>query len=65
MFGGTPPSYPSTAERFPGSMKTRNQRLLLSSSPYHSAAATRIAAKQHGRQRPTHSSSTTPSPSSK
>jgi len=62
MFGGSP-SYSASSSSASGQMKARNQRVLLSGSPYHCAAASRIAAKQQGRQRPSHSSSTTPSPS--
>ena len=65
MYGGSP-SYNTLQGRVPGTTKTRNQRLLLSASPYHCAAASRIAARQEqGRQRPSNSSSTTPSPSGK
>ena len=64
MFGGSP-SYSASSSSASGQMKARNQRVLLSGSPYHCAAASRIAAKQQGRQRPSHSSSTTPSPSGK
>ena len=64
MFGGSP-SYSASRSSASGQMKARNQRVLLSGSPYHCAAASRIAAKQQGRQRPSHSSSTTPSPSGK
>ena len=64
MFGGSP-SYSASSSSASGQIKARNQRVLLSGSPYHCAAASRIAAKQQGRQRPSHSSSTTPSPSGK
>jgi len=63
MFGGTRAYSSSRGAAIPSSGKNRNQRLLLSASPYHCAAASRIAGKQLGRPRPSNSSSTTPSPS--
>ena len=63
MFGGSRAYSTNRGGVIQSSGKSRNQRLLLSASPYHCAAASRIAGKQFGRQRPSNSSSTTPSPS--